>query len=130
MQTPLARALTALYPTLNFADLDGTLAKVRYDAPLPAGFVPPTQAELDAEIARLDVPLSVSPLQCRLALNDFGIRAQVEAAVVAGSQSIKDKWDYATEIRRDDPDLNALATAIGLTSAQVDSLFKLAATKI
>lgn len=75
------------------------------------------------------VPVSVSPLQCRLALNDFGIRAQVEAAVAAGSQVIKDKWEFATEIRRDDPDLNALASAIGLSSAQIDSLFQLAATK-
>jgi len=128
--SPLTRAIASLRPGLNFADIDGTLANVRYDEPLPAGFVPPTQAEIDAIIARLGAPQSVTPLQCRLALNDFGIRSQVEAAVAAGSQVIKDKWEFATEIRRDDSDLNALATAIGLTSAQVDSLFKLAATKV
>ena len=54
--TPLFRAIQSLYPTLNFADRDGTLANVRYDEPLPAGFVPPTQAEIDAAIAKLDQP--------------------------------------------------------------------------
>ena len=56
--TPLTRAMQSLYPTLNFADLDGTLANVRYDEPLPEGFVPPTQAEIDAAIAKLDQPLT------------------------------------------------------------------------
>jgi hypothetical protein len=50
--------MQSLYPTLNFADLDGTLANVRYDEPLPEGFVPPTQAEIDAAIAKLDQPLT------------------------------------------------------------------------
>lgn len=52
----VSRTLAYLYPTLNFADLDGTLANVRYDDPLPEGFVPPTQAEIDAAIAKLDQP--------------------------------------------------------------------------
>ena len=56
--TPLTRAMQSLYPALNFADLDGTLANVRYDEPLPEGFVPPTQAEIDAAIAKLDQPLT------------------------------------------------------------------------
>ena len=54
--SPLTKALISLYPTLNFADRDGTLANVRYDDPLPAGFTPPTQAQIDAAIAKLDQP--------------------------------------------------------------------------
>ena len=51
----VAWAKTA-YPgvTINFAATDDTLANVRYDEPLPAGFVPPTQAQIDAAIAKLD----------------------------------------------------------------------------
>jgi hypothetical protein len=52
----LAQAIASLYPTLNFANVDGTLANVRYDDPLPPGFVPPTQDQIDAAIAKLDQP--------------------------------------------------------------------------
>ena len=56
MASNLPRAIQSLYPTLNFADVDGTLANVRYDDPLPAGFVPPTQAQIDAAIVQIDQP--------------------------------------------------------------------------
>lgn len=48
----LARAIKSLWPTLNFADVDGTLANMRWHDPLPEGFTPPTQLELDLVIAR------------------------------------------------------------------------------
>lgn len=50
------RAIQYLWPTLNFADMDGTLANVRYDEPLPQGFTPPTQADIDDAIAKLNAP--------------------------------------------------------------------------
>ena len=52
----ISKAIRHLYPTLNFADVDGTLANVRWDPPLPDGFVPPTQEQIDAAIAKLDQP--------------------------------------------------------------------------
>lgn len=54
--SPLTKALISLYPTLNFADRDGTLANVRYDEPLPEGFTPPTQEQIDTAIAKLNQP--------------------------------------------------------------------------
>ena len=73
-------------------------------------------------------PSPVTPLQIRRALNAAGMRGMVEAALVAAPQDAKDAWDYATEIKRDDATLNAMATALGLTTAQVDDLFILAAS--
>lgn len=52
----LTRAIAYLWPTLNFADMDGTLEHIRYDEPLPPNFTPPTQAQVDAAIAELDTP--------------------------------------------------------------------------
>jgi hypothetical protein len=52
----LSRAIAYLWPTLDFADVDGTLEHVRYDDPLPRGFTPPTQADIDAAIAKINTP--------------------------------------------------------------------------
>lgn len=47
----LTDALAALRPGADFADTDGTLAGVRWDTPRVK---PPSQAEIDAQMARLD----------------------------------------------------------------------------
>ena len=54
----LIKALQVLCPGINFCDTQGkgNYSDVRWDPPLPAGFVPPTQAEIDAAIAKLDQP--------------------------------------------------------------------------
>ena len=73
-------------------------------------------------------PSPVTPLQIRRALNASGMRGMVEAALGSAPQDARDAWDYATEIKRDDATLNAMAAALGMTSAQVDDLFRLAAS--
>jgi hypothetical protein len=73
-------------------------------------------------------PSPVTPLQIRRALNASGMRGMVEAALAAAPQDARDAWDYATEVKRDDATLNAMATALGMTSAQVDDLFRLASS--
>ena len=73
-------------------------------------------------------PSPVTPLQIRRALNASGMRGMVEAALAAAPQDARDAWDYATEVKRDDATLNAMATALGMTSAQIDGLFTLAAS--
>ena len=50
---PLQEA-TGKWPTSTL--ISYTQGLVRYDEPLPAGFTPPTQAEIDAAIAKLDQP--------------------------------------------------------------------------
>ena len=73
-------------------------------------------------------PKSATPLQVRRALNQLGLRSSVESAVATASQDARDAWDYASIINRDDPILNAMASALGLDSGKLDSLFKLAVT--
>lgn len=54
LQSSFVAAVAALRPGVNFADRDGTLAGIRWDAPLPDGFTPPLQSEIDAMMATLD----------------------------------------------------------------------------
>ena len=74
------------------------------------------------------VPESVTPRQIRQALTRAGLRASVEAAVVAGDQDTKDWYEFATEFRRDSPVVAALAAGLGVTAPQLDDLWRLAAT--
>lgn len=73
------------------------------------------------------VPQSVTPWQMRRALNQLGLRSMVEAAVAAGDQDARDGWEFALEIRRDNPLLASMAQALGMTDVQLDDLFRLAA---
>lgn len=74
------------------------------------------------------VPAKVTPRQIRLALTASGLRATVEAAVSAGSQDLKDWWEYALDIERSNPLINAMATQLNIASDDVDNLFRLAAS--
>lgn len=75
------------------------------------------------------VPQSVSMFQARTALRRAGLLAAVEAAVAASADpEIQDAWEYGTELHRASRTVAALAAQIGLTDAQVDDLFRVAAT--
>jgi hypothetical protein len=75
------------------------------------------------------VPRSVTPLQARRALRAAGLMPAVEAALAEADDDARDAWEYAIEVRRDDPLLAALAAQVGLTTAQVDDLFRDAAQR-
>lgn len=81
----------------------------------------------DAIIVQPDVPI-VTPWQIRNALNATGLRGAVEAAVLAADQTTKDAWQYATEFRRDNALVAAVATALGKTEAELDAVFAMAQT--
>lgn len=74
------------------------------------------------------VPAVVTPRQIRLALNQIGLRQTVEQAVAAGSQDLKDWWEYALDIERNNALVVGMAQQLGITEQQLDDLFKLAAT--
>lgn len=90
--------------------------------------------DLDAETAAANVeaariaaiPVSVSPRQIRQALTRAGLRTQVEAAVVAGDQDIKDWWEFATEFQRTNQHVIDMAAVLGVTERQLDDLWTLA----
>lgn len=80
-----------------------------------------------ADVAKQPV-LSVSQWQIREAMNQLGLRVEVEGAIAAGDQSLKDLWNYAPAFSRDHPKIAEIATAIGKTEADIDGLFTLAAS--
>ncbi len=89
----------------------------------------PTAAELAALSApAFPVPATISNFQARRVLKAAGLFAAVEAAVLASSDEVlKDAWEYGGGFDRDSPALNALASGLGLSPAQVDDLFRQAA---
>jgi len=74
------------------------------------------------------VPQSVSPLQARRALRAAGLMSAVEAVLAGAGDDARDAWEYAVEIRRDDATLAVLAAELGMTDAQLDDLFRDAAS--
>lgn len=73
-------------------------------------------------------PLSITPLQARRALRAAGLLDAVNGAVALADPDTQDAWEYAIEVRRDNPIIAGMAAALGLTDAQLDDLFRTAAT--
>jgi hypothetical protein len=80
------------------------------------------------------VPASVTARQIRLWLVRHGVSlAAVDAAIEAipdaqAREECRVEWDYAPYVERTHPMLVPLASALGLTEAQVDDAFREAAT--
>jgi hypothetical protein len=75
------------------------------------------------------VPEIVSRFQARAALMIAGKLADAEAAVAASNDPLTQlAWAEAVEWKRSSPALNGLAEAIGMTQADVDELFRTAAS--
>jgi hypothetical protein len=62
-------------------------------------------------------------MQAKMALQNAGLLASVESTVAAGTEATKIYWADAPDFHRDHPVLLSLATALALSSAQVDALF-------
>ena len=75
-----------------------------------------------ADPAIIPIP-SCSPRQIRQVLTAVGLRTAVEAAVAAGSQDLKDWWEFSTVIERNHPEVIAMGAALGQTPEQLDALF-------
>ena len=66
---------------------------------------------------------SITPRQIRLQLSAIGMRQAVEDYVAASSLDIKDWWEFSTFFERSNPLLIGAATALGMTSEQLDQFF-------
>jgi hypothetical protein len=86
--------------------------------------VPTAEEALAAERAQMQC----SRMQARLALHAAGLLATVEAAVAAADVPVQIAWADAVIFQRMSPTIAALQGAVGLTDAQVDELFRTAAT--
>lgn len=103
----------------------------------PPPAVSPTQVvsgfDLDAGwIVRDKTPAELrvvaSPRQIRQALNAAGLRQQIEAGVAAADQDTRDWWEFATSFESDHPSVLAMCAALGISDAQRQQVFDLAAT--
>lgn len=96
------------------------------------GIVPLTPEELAAIAAASSppVPASVTNFQARAALLAAGLFGQVDAAIKAQPQDSPayQAWEYANDVTRNGTLVNSMAETLGLTSAQLDDLFRQAAT--
>lgn len=74
--------------------------------------------------------LVVTPWQIRQALNQLGLRAQIETFVAnTTNQDVKDGWNYATEWREFHPVVQLMGQQLGLTANQIHAVFILAKEK-
>lgn len=78
------------------------------------------------------VPESVTMRQARLALLGAGKLALVDAAIDAQAEPLKSaariEWEYSNEVQRHNGIVEMMGPALGLTSDQIDELFRVAAT--
>lgn len=95
-------------------------------------------AQVDWETMRADemrsrnpVPVSVSPRQIRQAMNRIPynqgtLRDAVELAVASGDRDLRDWWEFSTAVERENPQVVAMAQALGMNNNSLDELWRLA----
>lgn len=80
----------------------------------------------------IPIPTEVSMRQARLALFQQGklslIQPLIDAMTDPQKTATQISWDYATIVKRDDDLVKALSAQLGLTDADLDTLFTLAST--
>lgn len=78
------------------------------------------------------IPASITMRQARLALLQSGLLTTVNAAVAAmpgvEGDAARIEWEFSGAVERNRPLVQSLAATLGLTEAQLDELFTLAAT--
>lgn len=93
------------------------------DAEVPPVPVPPVEPPA--------VPPAVTMRQARLALLGAGLLDDVDAAINAMPSPQKEaariEWEYSQEVQRHNGFVSVLAPMLGLTEAQTDALFVVAA---
>ena len=68
------------------------------------------------------IPQSITPRQARLKLLEVGLLDDLEA-VITTNRAWQIEWEYATEVKRDSPLIEAIAEQASLTSEQIDQMF-------
>lgn len=108
------------------------LDSAEFEYLLPEGSILITDIEAEAiREANKPEPLpitEISPRQIRMALTQFGLRSQVEAAISASDQDLKDWYEFSTYFARNHPQVLAMASALGINDTELDALWELGAT--
>ena len=84
--------------------------------------------DVAARLTEIRSRMTVSPLQIRRALLQKGLLDGITAFVEQADLETRMAWEYAVQIDRSDALIIVAATSIGATEADVDDLFRLAAT--
>lgn len=71
----------------------------------------------------IPVPQTLTIRQAKLILLQNNLLDDVDAAVSQADRSTQIEWEYATEVHRTWPTLITMASALGMTDAQLDQLF-------
>ena len=84
------------------------------------------------KVVKGDVPLEVTMRQAKLALLQYGLLDQVNAAIAnmpgIQGEAARINWEYASTVKRTDPLAVNLAMLFSLSEDQLDNLFILADT--
>jgi hypothetical protein len=100
------------------------LAKAGEFGPI-APFVPPPPPDPAALLAEERAAMVCTPAQMRLTLLAAGLLDQVHAIAESDPQAII-VWEYATQIVRSSPFIDALGGDNGFTPEQIDDIFRAA----
>ena len=87
-----------------------------------------TAEEIEAELQDWRRMTSVTPLQIRRALRQVGLLDDVQNFIENSPVEIREAWEYAIQIDRNNGLIVNAAGTIGVSEQQVDDLFRLAAT--
>lgn len=82
----------------------------------------------DDEVQAWRSGLSCGPLQLRRALRQLGMMATVQTMLAQADEETQEAWEYASEIRRMEPMIEAMRQGLGKAAEEVDQLFLLAQT--
>jgi hypothetical protein len=72
------------------------------------------------------IPKVVTMRQAKLALLQQGLLASVNSVIEQAGEAEKIEWQYATEVKRDNSLVQAIASQLSITKQQLDDLFVLA----
>lgn len=99
-----------------------------YLAWLAAGGVPEAMATTTPTEPADPIPLSVTRFQARAAIQLAGLLDDAEAAIAEAHPLSRIAWEHAHVYRRDSPTLISIGQQLGLSEADMDELFKTAAS--
>jgi hypothetical protein len=114
---------------MYYKDTNNTLhflESAEFEYLLPADCTPITDEEAQAIQAEIEAnqPVIIPTItmrQARMMLLNEGLLDEVNLAITTDEQKIW--WDYSTTVERNHPLVDAVLTALGKTSAEIDTMF-------
>ena len=84
------------------------------------------QQEKEHELERIKIArksMIISMRQARLELLNRGLLDAVDSQIASMSQAAKIEWEYATEVKRDNPLVIQLQSSLSMSDADMDLFF-------